>query len=51
MNWKLLLAQKKQNLAMELWSDLAFELILLKPHKSSFFQRGFQALSFIQQAF
>jgi hypothetical protein len=37
--------------AMELWSDLAFELILLKPHKSFFFRRGFQALSLMQQAF
>ena len=37
--------------AMDLWSDLAFELIRLKPHKFRFFQRGLFALSLIQQAF
>jgi len=38
--------------AMDLWSDLAFALIRLKPHnKSRFFQRGLQAFSLIHQAF
>lgn len=36
---------------MELWSDLAFELIRLKPHKSRFFKQGLQAFSLMQQAF
>jgi hypothetical protein len=36
---------------MDLWSDLAFELIRLKPHKSRFFQRGLFALSLMQQGF
>lgn len=35
---------------MELWSDLASRLMDLKPHKRLYFQRGFQALSLIQQA-
>lgn len=35
---------------MELWSDLALRLMALKPHKRLYFQRGFQALSLIQQA-
>jgi Transposase DDE domain len=35
---------------MELWSDLALKLMALKPHKRLYFQRGFQALSLIQQA-
>ena len=37
--------------AMELWSDLALELVRLKPHKSRFFQRGLFALSLMQQGF
>jgi hypothetical protein len=36
--------------AMELWGDLAFQLMALKPHKRLFFQRGLNALSLIQQA-
>jgi len=35
---------------MELWADLALNLINLKPHKRLFFQRGFQALSVMKQA-
>lgn len=35
---------------MELWSDLALRLMALKPHKRLYFQRGFQALSLIQQS-
>nr|WP_237741549.1 hypothetical protein [Anabaena sp. PCC 7108] len=35
---------------MELWADLALNLIALKPHKRLFFQRGFQALSLMKQA-
>lgn len=35
---------------MELWADWALKLIALKPHKRLYFQRGFQALSLIQQA-
>jgi len=35
---------------MELWADLALNLISLKPHKRLFFQRGFQALSVMKQA-
>jgi hypothetical protein len=35
---------------MELWADLALNLIDLKPHKRLFFQRGFQALSLMKQA-
>jgi hypothetical protein len=34
---------------MELWADLALNLINLKPHKRLFFQRGFQALSLMKQ--
>ncbi len=33
---------------MELWAERAFKLIALKPHKHRYFQRGLQALSFIQ---
>jgi hypothetical protein len=36
---------------MELWADLALNLIALKPHKRLFFQRGFQGLSLMKQAF
>jgi len=36
--------------AMELWADWAFRLVALKPHKHRYFQRGFHALSLIQQA-
>ncbi len=35
---------------MELWADLAFLLMALKPHKRLFFQRGFQALSLMKQS-
>ena len=35
--------------AMELWADWALNLIKLKPHKRLYFQRGFQALSLMQQ--
>lgn len=35
---------------MELWADLALNLIALKPHKRLYFQRGFYALSLIEQA-
>ncbi len=34
---------------MELWADLALNLVALKPHKRLFFQRGFQALSLMKQ--
>lgn len=34
---------------MELWADWALNLIALKPHKRLYFQRGFCALSLIQQ--
>jgi hypothetical protein len=36
---------------MELWKDWALSLIALKPHKWLYFQRGFYALSLMQQAF
>jgi Transposase DDE domain len=35
---------------MELWHDWVLNLIALKPHKRLYFQRGFYALSLIQQA-
>jgi hypothetical protein len=35
---------------MELWADWVQNLIALKPHKRLYFQRGFLALSLIQQA-
>jgi hypothetical protein len=35
---------------MELWADWVMNLIALKPHKHLYFQRGFYALSLIQQA-
>ncbi len=35
---------------MELWADWALNLIALKPHKRLYFQRGFYALSLLQQA-
>lgn len=35
---------------MELWADWALNLVALKPHKRLYFQRGFYALSLIQQA-
>jgi len=35
---------------MELWADSVLSLIALKPHKRLYFQRGFSALSLIQQA-
>lgn len=34
---------------MELWADWVLKLIALKPHKRLYFQRGFYALSLIQQ--
>lgn len=34
---------------MELWKDWVLSLIALKPHKSLYFQRGFYALSLMQQ--
>ena len=37
--------------SFENWSDLAFSLINLKPHKWLNFQRGLQALSVVQTAF
>ncbi|NEQ86378.1 MAG: IS4 family transposase [Moorea sp. SIO2I5] len=36
--------------AMTLWSELALALMLLKPHKRLYFQRGLQALSSIRQS-
>lgn len=35
---------------MTLWADWLLRLITLKPHKRLYFQRGFHALSLIQQA-
>lgn len=35
---------------MTLWADWVLQLIALKPHKRLYFQRGFYALSLIQQA-
>lgn len=35
---------------MELWADWVLDLIAQKPHKRLYFQRGFYALSLIQQA-
>ncbi|PZV14293.1 MAG: IS4 family transposase, partial [Leptolyngbya sp.] len=35
---------------MELWADWALKLVALKPHKYLYFQRGFYALSLMQQA-
>lgn len=35
---------------MILWADWVLQLIALKPHKRLYFQRGFYALSLIQQA-
>jgi len=35
--------------AMELWADCALQRIALKPHKQRYFQRGFHALSLMQQ--
>ena len=35
---------------MDLWTDWVLNLIALKPHKRLYFQRGFHALSLIQQA-
>jgi len=34
---------------MELWGDWALKLIALKPHKRLYFQRGFDALTLMQQ--
>jgi len=34
---------------MELWHDWVLSLIALKPHKRLYFQRGFYALSLMQQ--
>lgn len=34
---------------MELWTDWVLSLIALKPHKRLYFQRGFYALSLMQQ--
>lgn len=36
---------------MELWNDWVLRLIALKPHKRLYFQRGFYALSLMQQTF
>jgi hypothetical protein len=36
---------------MELWRDWVLRLITLKSHKWLYFQRGFYALSLIQQTF
>ena len=36
--------------SLTIWSDLAFALISLKPHKSLYFQRGLNAKSLIQSA-
>jgi len=36
--------------AMELWADWGIRLVALKPHKHRYFQRGFYALSLIQQS-
>jgi hypothetical protein len=36
---------------MTLWNDWVVRLSALKPHKQLYFQRGFHALSLIQQAF
>ncbi|MBW4622113.1 MAG: IS4 family transposase, partial [Cyanosarcina radialis HA8281-LM2] len=36
---------------MELWADWVQALMALKPHKRLHFQRGFAALSLMQQAF
>lgn len=36
--------------AMELWADLAFQLMALKPHKHLYFQRGLHVLALMQQA-
>ena len=36
---------------MELWHDWVLRLVALKPRKWLFFQRGFCALSLMQQAF
>ncbi len=35
---------------MELWSDWACQLMMLKPHKRLYFQHGLEALALIQQA-
>ena len=35
---------------MELWADWTLKLMALKPHKRLYFQRGFYALSLMQQA-
>lgn len=35
--------------AMELWRDWVLKLMELKPHKHLYFQRGFSALSLMQQ--
>ena len=36
--------------AMELWADLAFPLMALKPHKHLYFHQGLHVLALIQQA-
>ncbi|MFN5514783.1 MAG: IS4 family transposase [Cyanobacteriota bacterium] len=50
-SFSLALYGQRWRVAMEIWSDLALQLILLKPHKALFFQRGLHALSLIQQGF
>jgi hypothetical protein len=35
---------------MELWADWVHRLMALKPHKRLYFQQGFLAISFMQQA-
>ncbi len=44
-----LLGNPPQNIA-ELWANWVLNLIAEKPHKRLYFQRGFYALSLIQQA-
>lgn len=36
--------------AMDIWSELANQLMALKPHKWLYFQRGFAALSLVNNA-
>ena len=35
---------------MELWTDLTFQLMALKPQKCLYFQHGLQVLALMQQA-
>ena len=43
------LYRQRWRYGMEVWADWALNLIALKPHKHLYFQRGFYALSLIQQ--